>query len=350
MKLEMGESLILSWLRHIKKCQIVQTNWKPSKAWNTFRAKETENFFLATKQEFGENVFKKSSQSQLMQQAEIDALGIILHEGHISTLYAVDIAYHESGLNYGSAKETIDRITKKMIRTAMVILNNFDISNAEIIFASPKINPNIYVPLLEAFEVINEISTKNKLGFQFILSSNEDFYEEVLNPTVEISKDVSDTSELFLRSVQLLGLSEKQSSNSNKSTVFKTTNQFKYISEKRKKKNIKYTFIPSDEEEFKKLLISKKRAYIKIIYENGTEELKPWKASNFNESSGLRSNINSKTWFRSGYKNKNGECVVEGVFSIEDLPSSLDKYRGVVSEEELDYGYKESREAYLEEK
>ena len=35
---------------------------------------------------------------------------------------------------------------------------------------------------------------------------------------------------------------------------------------------------------------------------------------------------------------------------LKDLPSSLDKYRGIVSEEELDYGYKESREEYLKEK
>ena len=36
--------------------------------------------------------------------------------------------------------------------------------------------------------------------------------------------------------------------------------------------------------------------------------------------------------------------------SIDTLPSSLDKYMGIVAEEELDYGYKESREAYLKEK
>jgi len=82
---------------------------------------------------------------------------------------------------------------------------------------------------------------------------------------------------------------------------------------------IKYTFIPSNEKEFKEQLLSKKRAYIKIIYENGTEELKPWDASNFKESSGLRGNINSKTWFRSEYKNKNGQRVAEGVFSIEKI-------------------------------
>ena len=30
MKIEMGESLLYSWLRHVKECQIVQTNWKVS--------------------------------------------------------------------------------------------------------------------------------------------------------------------------------------------------------------------------------------------------------------------------------------------------------------------------------
>lgn len=30
MKIEIGESLLYSWLRHIKKCQLVQMNWKAS--------------------------------------------------------------------------------------------------------------------------------------------------------------------------------------------------------------------------------------------------------------------------------------------------------------------------------
>jgi len=30
MKIEMGESLMLSWLKHAKSCKITQLNWKPS--------------------------------------------------------------------------------------------------------------------------------------------------------------------------------------------------------------------------------------------------------------------------------------------------------------------------------
>ena len=33
MKIEIGESLIFSWMRHVQGCPIVQTNWKPSPAW-----------------------------------------------------------------------------------------------------------------------------------------------------------------------------------------------------------------------------------------------------------------------------------------------------------------------------
>ena len=42
MKIEMGESLFYSWLRHVKECQIVQTNWKPSSQWLA-QNKDAEN-------------------------------------------------------------------------------------------------------------------------------------------------------------------------------------------------------------------------------------------------------------------------------------------------------------------
>lgn len=33
MKIEMGESLLCSYLKHVKGCQIVQTNFKVSPSW-----------------------------------------------------------------------------------------------------------------------------------------------------------------------------------------------------------------------------------------------------------------------------------------------------------------------------
>ena len=36
MKIEMGESLFYSWLREVKECQIVQTNWTTAKQWKLY--------------------------------------------------------------------------------------------------------------------------------------------------------------------------------------------------------------------------------------------------------------------------------------------------------------------------
>ena len=47
MKIEIGESLFYSWLRHVKQCQIVQNNWKVSSQWNNNYEKELD--FLMNK-------------------------------------------------------------------------------------------------------------------------------------------------------------------------------------------------------------------------------------------------------------------------------------------------------------
>ena len=43
MKIEMGESLFYSWLRHVKECQLVQTNWKVSPKWTLRHEEELES-------------------------------------------------------------------------------------------------------------------------------------------------------------------------------------------------------------------------------------------------------------------------------------------------------------------
>ena len=99
MKIEMGESLFYSWLRHVKKCQIVQTNWKTSPQWSLYHEEElkeimakTESFFA---ERYGYRIYRQTaSLSQLLQQAECDALGISVQDG-INKVFAVDVAFHE---------------------------------------------------------------------------------------------------------------------------------------------------------------------------------------------------------------------------------------------------------------
>ena len=55
MKIEMGESLFYSWLRHVKECQIVQTNWTTSSQWYLNHEVELGKIMEITSRYFSDN-------------------------------------------------------------------------------------------------------------------------------------------------------------------------------------------------------------------------------------------------------------------------------------------------------
>lgn len=212
MKIEMGESLFYSWLRRVKDCQIVQNNWKPSPQWNLMHVDDLEflwnTFSTNIEKKYGYKVFKNNaSLSQFLQQAECDALGVSVQEGTIQ-YYAVDVAFHESGLNYGSREETAAKVLSKCIRTAFCIYGYMDSRSAEIVFASPKINPAVLGDILPCIDVINQVFLENGFHFEVRVICNDAFNTLVLNPILIASDGISDTSELFLRAYQLLSMFE----------------------------------------------------------------------------------------------------------------------------------------------
>mgnify|MGYP001013183682 FL=1 len=215
MKIEMGESLFYSWLRHVKECQIVQTNWKISPKWELKFSDELEKIMSKTdgffSNKYGYKIYKQNtSLKQLLQQAECDALGVCSND-RMNEIYAVDVAFHESGLNYGGLDETVVRVVKKCLRTAMCIYGYFGVKKAEIIFASPKINRQILDALRPCFVDINNIIQEMGFEFDFRIIANSDFSNLVLEPILEISGNVADTAELFMRSYQMLSLFDKKS-------------------------------------------------------------------------------------------------------------------------------------------
>jgi hypothetical protein len=123
-KIEIGESLIFSWLRHVQGCPIAQTRWKPSSTWAIRNEPALARDFEAMRdiagQRLGFGVFKKSSFQQFIRQAEIDVLGLRFSDDGTAAI-AVDSAFHENGVQYGDLKETVGRILKKMIRAAFAL-------------------------------------------------------------------------------------------------------------------------------------------------------------------------------------------------------------------------------------
>jgi|GEM_PF-6817391 hypothetical protein len=95
MKIEIGESLALSYLKHVKKCVFYQNNWKISSKWAKSDEEENKNkddktvegkIFKEIKEVF-KDIFKSDTLKQTLKQAEIDALGID-KEGKV---YAADV-------------------------------------------------------------------------------------------------------------------------------------------------------------------------------------------------------------------------------------------------------------------
>ena len=201
MKIEIGESLGYSYLRHVKKCWLVQTNWKGSEHWEkSLTDEELEESFFSMREIFDPDgsVFKGTRDcSQFLKQGEIDVVGV----GQDGSIHAMEVAFHEAGLNYtgGAAK----RVLKKLLRT-MLILNAYHPEDTarHIYFVSPKVHRGVQQPLAEMFESLDaEYQTIN-----WHLLTNEEFTSQLLVPTLEKAESVADTSELFVRSAKLLEL------------------------------------------------------------------------------------------------------------------------------------------------
>jgi hypothetical protein len=206
MKIEMGESLLYSWLRHVKECQIVQTNWKISPQWELKNRDQISELLQesdkAFQKQFNSYIYKDSSLEQFLKQAEVDVLGISLSDNS-PNIYAVDVAFHEAGLNYGSKPETVARVAKKCMRTAMCLYGYLNLKEGEIIFASPKIHNAIITDLLPFIELSNKVLRDFGFEFHVRIIANGDFEEKILSPILVASQGISDTSELFLRSYQM---------------------------------------------------------------------------------------------------------------------------------------------------
>lgn len=216
MKIEIGESLALSYLKHVKKCVIYQTNWKVSSHWTINKKEKLAAIFDKVRKEKAfTGILKKSELDQFLKQAEIDAIGI----DQTGKIYAIDIAYHGDGLRYDSTEESKARIMKKLVRSYLAILCYFsslssfsdpspEEERCEIIFASPKVigerDESIHEYFNELKALLDAELKEDKVVLKYI--SNDEFKEQILDPTIKAGEGDADTNELFLRSYKLLNL------------------------------------------------------------------------------------------------------------------------------------------------
>lgn len=244
MKIEIAESMVYSWLRKVKNCRIVQTNWKSSPEWPLTNIPELERLKSASEAYFAEAltkidnscnndtesaeyesddvltdtsdssslIFKKTAKlEQLISQTECDVLGLCLEDGKYKAI-AVEVAFHENGLNYsGGRKVTAKKIISKFLRIIIALRAYFGVEEAELIFASPHVKNATLQQVNQMMDELNAFLENEKLtGFSVSVLFNEDFQTELIIPLVQSVEQhgASDGSELFVRALKLISLGD----------------------------------------------------------------------------------------------------------------------------------------------
>jgi len=208
MKIEIAESLTYSYLKHVKGCRIVQTNWTTSGNWTVTeyeKERARELFNKVSSSEHFDGIFRNNSFDQLIKQAEIDVLGINTAE---ETIYGIDVAFHSAGLNYGSKEETALRIVKKIFRTIFILQSYFD-ENVKFnsYFITPKVNPATQVIIDDLMIKAKEVINDDNISIDLI--SNKQFYSKIVDSLLENINEEHDTTELFSRAIKLMNLGNR---------------------------------------------------------------------------------------------------------------------------------------------
>jgi hypothetical protein len=200
MKIDIGESLVYSYLRHVKNCYIVQTNWKPSGNWipeSVDFEKANLEFERIQRHPAFIEIFKTGFEHTL-KQTEIDVLGL----DQADTVYAINVTFHEYGINMGAKTDTRNRVIKNLLKAYLAMMVFFPGKKHVLMFCAPKVVTNTEEIIRDYFKVLQK--DFNSSQSQFVYISNELFRDKVMMETLDCIQQEFDTSELFLRSFKLL--------------------------------------------------------------------------------------------------------------------------------------------------
>lgn len=209
MKIEVCEQLIVSWLRHVEGCQIVQSNWMPSDRYS-IDAEEAELFSLFIEEvkeaSVGTDIFKKSTDSQLIKQTEIDVVGARISTSKVEKIFLIDTAFHRDGLGYADNEA---RIAKKLVRAVGAAQLFFRGIPAEIMFVSPFARESVQIKIVEQLKKIEAIAKDLYSNITITSLFNDEFASRVYFPLMNVIDLIRDDNELFARSMQLMNVCAK---------------------------------------------------------------------------------------------------------------------------------------------
>lgn len=240
MKIEMSESLVASWLKHVKHCIVVNTNWKASPYWTpAIPDEEINKIYHKAAAYFDERQFPilDCSDDQeddanvedvadeitfadwqgMLLQTECDAVGLAYSRdrGNVS-VYAVESAFHRNGVQYSKrkkawkllklkrAKVTAWNIALKMFKNALSMYRWYGVQDVHAVFVAPMSKEPVEEEILKACDFVRDFYKSQDLGFDFEFyfehaTASGSFAEHVKSPVDLAATIVDDTAELYLR-------------------------------------------------------------------------------------------------------------------------------------------------------
>ena len=210
MKIEIAESMLYSWLRHCKGCQIVQTNFKVSRFWQQYNESELETLYNRFQDDERFSVFRFTSGnrpqsfSTVLESTECDLLGL-LFEGGRTKIFAYESAFHENGLNY---QDTQKKVIHKFFRNYLMTKSFFPNSAIELTFISPRIGDTTLTQLNANINNLRDFFSENNCEVDLKIIANEEFKSSILIPLCNLTDNIADESELFIRAVKLWKMTE----------------------------------------------------------------------------------------------------------------------------------------------
>lgn len=284
MKIDMGESLGASWLKHVKKCLITQTNWRAAKGWARHNVEEIRSLILDAKKYFAEAGYNVISDydlkttnftAKILNACECDVVGVSFDAG-IPTFHTFESAFHRGGLGYGNAQENAETVASKLFISALSLIMWFGARRGDLVFATPLARPAVEDKLLEVLVLLDNFFASHKgFTFNFEILANDDYIKYVLAPVLELNDDDVTDDELFLRGMILARMSAKNEDKKN--VALKRRNMDSEIkvrkgSIERLKKALKI-----DDNGLNSIMADEKELYMKLMALKGSpEDPKGW--------------------------------------------------------------------------
>lgn len=216
--IDIGESLMFTWLKHVEGCRIVQSNWRTSKDWEIEEnvKNEIEQIVESAQSKLGILKYRSTKDksavaSKMLNNLECDLLG---YNSQRHEYVAVEVAFHGSGLHYvptrytackNGIEYTANKVVTKLFSAAMALYAYLNVTKARIIFVSPFTSPAFESAVREAMKALKKIFNGRikKFSYTFQFITNKEFKKEVLERVRECSSVGADPNELYIRSRML---------------------------------------------------------------------------------------------------------------------------------------------------